>query len=97
MAERVVGADRDHRQAGLGAVEQAIETGVVAAMVGDLEDVDRAGVERDGLGLGVGGEQHREAAPAGDGHHGELVRVLSRVGSAEALRRRPQNVEPQPP
>ena len=43
MAVGVVLADRDHRQTGSDAVEQRAQPGVVAAVVGDLEDVDRTG------------------------------------------------------
>jgi hypothetical protein len=86
VAERVVGTDRDHREPWAGAIEEGAETGVVAAVVGDLEDVDRPRVQRDRFGLRVRGQKDREATPAGEGDNGKLVRVLLRVGFAEALR-----------
>jgi hypothetical protein len=96
VAERVVGADGDQRQVRVGAIEEIVETGVGAAVMGDLEDVDRARVERDALGLRVRGQEHREAPPAGEGDDGKLVRVIPPVGIAEELRRRPDHLEPQP-
>src|SRR5580765_5261779 len=53
VAEGVAGADRDHRQAWPRVVEQGAEAGVVAAVVGDLEDVDRPRIDRHRLALGV--------------------------------------------
>ena len=93
MAEGVVLADRDHGQPRAGAVEEVCEARVVAAMVGDLEDVDRPRVERDRLRLGVGSQQDREVVPAGDGDDRELVRVGAGMAAAEQLRRRPQDLE----
>ena len=45
--------------------------------MGDLEDVDRPGIQRDGLGLAVGGQQHAEGAPSRKDHHCRLVWILS--------------------
>ncbi len=53
-------------EARVGALEQGGQAGVLAAVVGDLEEVERAGVERRRLGLGVAGEQGVEAMPAGE-------------------------------
>ena len=62
MAVRVLPPDLDRGELGLGAREQRGQAGVVAAVVGDLEDVDVGQLERAGdLGLGIGGQQHVEA------------------------------------
>ena len=54
-----------------------------------LEHVDRAGIDRHGLGLRIAGEQHREVAPARHQHQAEQVRVL--VGVVEQLPGRPES------
>ena len=69
-----LGTDRSSR---------AAEPGVRGPVVGDLEHVDRAGIHRHRLGLGVAGEQHREVPPLRDEHEAEQVRVLP--GLAEQL------------
>ncbi len=101
MAVGVVGADRDHRQPRLDPVEQGAEAGVVAAVVGDLEHVDRAGVERNRLRLGVGGEQHREVVPAGEqdqrpagwGRFRAEARRAARAAARGPRRRRPPGAQ----
>ena len=93
MPVGVVLADRDHRQPRRRPFEQAVEARVLAAVVGDLEHVDRTRVDRGRLGLGVGAEQHREAAPAGDGDQRQAIGVLACVGAVEQRRRRPDEVE----
>jgi hypothetical protein len=94
VAEGVVLPDRDHRQAGGGAIEQAAQPGVITAVVRDLEHVHRARVDRNRLGLGVGGQQHPEAMPAREQDDGFGVRVLGRR-AGEQLARRPEDVETQ--
>ncbi|HEY1853194.1 MAG TPA: hypothetical protein VGG40_01285, partial [Solirubrobacterales bacterium] len=93
MAEGVVGADRDHRQPGPRAVKQSAEAGVGGAVVSDLEDVDRARVDRHRFGLGIGGQQDREAVPAGEDDEGELVRVRASGRVGDELGRRPEDFE----
>src|SRR5215218_5485188 len=56
-----------------------------------LEYVDRPRVDRDGLGLGIAREQHREVAPLGDEHQAEQVWVLP--GLAEQFARRPNRAQ----
>ena len=64
-----------------------------AAVVGDLEDVDRPEVEPgEDVGLGVGGQQHAHAAGVGLGDDRALVGVGARVGRP-ARARRPQHAQ----
>ena len=55
MAVRVVRSDGDHRQTGTAAVEQRTEPGVVRAVMGHLQHLDRPWVDWHRLGLGVSG------------------------------------------
>ena len=62
--------------AGLGAGEQRREARVLAAVVGDLEDLDGRQLERAGdVRLGVGGEEDVEAPDARDRHDRAVVGV----------------------
>ena len=95
MAEGVVGADGDNRQLWPSAVQQPAEAGVIAAVMGNLEHIDGTWVQRGCFRLGVGGQQHREAAPVGDQNDGKAVWIFVAMGAAQQLGRRPENVEPQ--
>lgn len=65
--------------------------------MGDFEDVEGAGVDRHALRLGVGGEQHREVAPAGEDHKRLQIRVFAGKWLDEAIGRRPEDFESEPP
>ena len=72
----------DDREPRAHALQQAREPVVVAAVVADLQDVDRTRVERrQDVGLGVGGQQQPDAAAAEAQYDRALVRVSARDGS----------------
>ena len=63
--------------------------------MGDLEHVDRAGVDRDRLGLGIGREQHAEFAPTGEDDQGPFIWIGARERFGKRGLRRPKHFEAQ--
>ena len=64
--------------------------------MGHLEHLDRPGVDRHRLGLGVSGEEHAEAPPASEEDQRRLVEVVRRRPFQQRPRR-PQHLDPQAP
>ena len=63
----------------------AREASVVRAVMRDLEHVHGPWIKRHGLGLGIRGEEHREAVPPRQQHEGQAVRIRG-PGSSSAAR-----------
>lgn len=78
MVVVVVGPDRDDGDPRAQDAEEVGETGVLGAMVGDLEDLDRTERQpgRD-VALGIGREEDVRRAVAGERDHRVLIRVLA--------------------
>lgn len=79
MVVVVVGSDRDDGDPRPQDAEEVGETGILGAVVGDLEDLDRTERQpgRD-VALGIGREEDVRRPVAGERDHRVLVRVLAR-------------------